>query len=80
MVIAFIAIVTKFKISLFPNRLSQIYAIARKIIYPICVAIPFSNQYLLILFMGLLCAMEGFFDYKIGVYPPKSRNSFFKIV
>lgn len=68
------------KMGLFPNRLLQYYGIVKKIVYPIFVVVPFEFQYFLIVLMGINCAMQAFFDYKIKSYPFKSLNTIYKFL
>ena len=76
----FLVYIQKFKISLFPNRFAQFFAVIKKLIFPIFVIIPFSYQFLLIALMAITCILEGFFDRQLNVYILKSRQTGFKVI
>lgn len=80
MLVIFTAYVSKFKITYFSNRLVQFFFIVKKVILPIFAIVPYDNQFLLIMFMAIICALEMFFDVQIDAYTLKSRNFTFKVI
>lgn len=80
LMVVFCVYTYRVRIRLFQNRLVQYYSYAKKIIYPIFIVVPFQYQYFLLVLMGLNCALEAFFDYKIKSYLLRSRWMAYKIL
>ena len=78
MMVLFLAYVHWFRITFFPNRFVQFFTVLKKIILPIFAVVSFNYQFFLIIFMALICVLEGFLDRQVNLYPLKSRNSLMK--